>query len=485
MAVTVLKNLKESKSGNPASHLKNCINYILNPEKTRCGMLIGSNCGITANEIYKSMIETKQNFMKEWGRQGYHFVISFPPNVATVEQTMEVAKQFCEEYLSGFDYVFAVHDDHDHKHAHIVFNSVNHIDGYKYRYTKGDWEKEIQPITDKICKQMGLPCLEFEKNGKRVGKSYAEHSAIKDNRFTISDIIKMDINMAISQSSCIDEFFQKMKSYGYNVRIGTSKSSKHPGEYVAYTPPSNKKEKRKAHRDYNLGVGYSLNEIKIRINKENTYKESSINMMQPFRLRISKLKPKQEFQFTFFVRCEQAVYFQSFNFSKYENARARDDLLKINDLTSECELLINKHIYSIESARAELQKVNDNLKVFTSKKYYEKHLTDILTSEEINARKEYANLKETLERNEKKLSDKDYEVLCIRMEELEDLYGFEVLSNTQNISDNEVMQRLREEKRLLLQIINDAEINADVRLLAMNMNKTKKQDNQINKEMLL
>ena len=33
--------------------------------------------------------------------------------------------------------VFAVHTDKDHLHSHLVFNSVNMINGRKYDYRKG------------------------------------------------------------------------------------------------------------------------------------------------------------------------------------------------------------------------------------------------------------------------------------------------------------------------------------------------------------
>lgn len=63
-------------------------------------------------------------------------------------------------------------------HGHIVFNSVNRMSGYKYRYENGDWEKYIQPITNKICEKYGLPPLEFDAE-TRKGKSYAQWQADK------------------------------------------------------------------------------------------------------------------------------------------------------------------------------------------------------------------------------------------------------------------------------------------------------------------
>ena len=121
MATTILKNLKEAKNRKPSAHLHNAINYIMNPEKTEKGLWISSNCGITSQEIYDAMMTTKNEFNKTWGRQGYHFVISFKPGEADEQTCFNVAKEFCEKYLGqGYEYVFAVHNDHAHMHAHIV-----------------------------------------------------------------------------------------------------------------------------------------------------------------------------------------------------------------------------------------------------------------------------------------------------------------------------------------------------------------------------
>ena len=64
MATTILKNLKEAKNRKPSQHLHNAINYIMNPEKTENGLWIGSNCGITSQEIYDAMMSTKNEFNK-------------------------------------------------------------------------------------------------------------------------------------------------------------------------------------------------------------------------------------------------------------------------------------------------------------------------------------------------------------------------------------------------------------------------------------
>ena len=155
-------NIKQGKMGG-GRHLNNSIRYIMNPKKTEEGKWIGGNAGMSSEEVYQNMMDTKIDWDKLEGRQGYHFVISFKPGEVKEETAYQVIKEFCEEYLGDyFDYVFSIHNDQHHMHGHIVFNSVNRMTGYKYRYVNGDWEKKIQPITDRICERYGLPPLEFE-----------------------------------------------------------------------------------------------------------------------------------------------------------------------------------------------------------------------------------------------------------------------------------------------------------------------------------
>ena len=79
MAITKLMHVKESKGSNPSAHLKNAIEYILDGEKTKGGFLAGGKCGSTPEAAYGAMMDTKMLYGENWGRQGYHFVLSFPP----------------------------------------------------------------------------------------------------------------------------------------------------------------------------------------------------------------------------------------------------------------------------------------------------------------------------------------------------------------------------------------------------------------------
>ena len=454
MAVTVLKNLKESKiKGDPANHLRRAIYYILNPKKTRDGLLSFSNCGTSPESIFDAMIVTKKDYQKEWGRQGYHFVISFQPGECDEDTAMKVGRDFCEKYLGdAYDYCFSVHNDHPHMHIHIVFNSVSRYTGLKYRYVNGDWEKSIQPITDMICEKYGLSKLEYEKSDKRIGKSYAEHIASKKNAFTWSKIIRADIDHAITISENLDDYFQIMKGYGYQLRIG--QSEKH-GKYVAYSHPGvSERESKKAHRDYSLGKDYTLARVEDRIwlreKKQKTYIIPSMSEI-PY---LPKPK-KNRFQVCLYNRVQQAYAFQFLDLRIESQIRARKDLLHINQVAEEAEYIIKNDMSDFESCEKRLSEVKAEIKQMKDTGFADSEME--LTADEVADRKRYEEIRSILAKKEDQLSDEDFERLSDELEDLEEKYKEDplILSNQQK---NSKYETLNEERKILLRILREKPI---------------------------
>ena len=63
MAITKILNIQESDGRNPASHLKNALEYIQNPDKTEeCVLVGGINC--LPDTAFEQMEETKNIFHK-------------------------------------------------------------------------------------------------------------------------------------------------------------------------------------------------------------------------------------------------------------------------------------------------------------------------------------------------------------------------------------------------------------------------------------
>ena len=353
MAVTVLNHLKESSGGNKAAHLKNCIYYIMNPEKTEAGLWTGGNVGREPGQIYKAMMDTKNDWGKRTGRQGYHFVISFRPQEADAETAYAVGKEFCEQYLGdSYDYCFAVHNDQAHKHCHIVFNSVSRVDGHKYRYVNGDWERDIQPVTDLLCQKYGLSELVYEK-GKKVGRSYAEHDAEKSGKVTQKMILRMDIDTAIQQAESYEEFLQNLREMGYKLESGYSEKRK--SDYLALTMPG----ADYARRDYHLGDGYSLAEMKRRIMTKR--KEKDALLLPPLQLPTVPVEKLSRFQVRLLSRVKQAYRYQDYALPAAAQARVRKDLLKIEKLQEDCQYLITKGLRTEEDIQERLKNVKAEL----------------------------------------------------------------------------------------------------------------------------
>lgn len=391
MAITKITNIGENRgAGSRAAHLKNALKYIMNPNKTEGMTLAGSNCGADPDECFDRMMETKELYGKEGGRQGYHIVISFKPGECDEATAMAIGHDFCEQYLGdGYDYAYAVHNDQAHMHIHIVFNSVNRQNTLKYHYKNGDWEKWIQPVTDELCRKYGVSVLEYDRSAPRAGKTYAEHMAEKGGRLTWTDIIKGDIDFAISQTDTETAFFDFMKSMGYSIRIGHSEKY---GEYVAYTAPGESERNRdRTRRDYKLGEGYTLADIRKRLAAQN---KTLLEVLPPFepkvyaagilaaenpdtsaenvalsglqnerRVALDDLRysapgrPLSRFQVVAVRRIWIANNFRFLDLREDEQARARQDLLKLYNLTEQCDYILQHGITSLEAAEERLAAV--------------------------------------------------------------------------------------------------------------------------------
>ena len=212
MAITKILNIKESEGRNPASHLKNALEYIQNPNKTEeCVLVGGINC--LPDTAFEQMEETKNIFHKTGKRQGYHVIISFSPEEkVTAEQAMYVLEHFAKDVL-GDDYeaVYAVHTDREHMHGHLIWNSVSMTIGKKYNSPKGNWRNHLQPITNKYCDELGLSIMpaEYSRNPKNISRDKWE------KEMSMKEIILRDAKMCAYAAGNVEHFKYLMKRLGY------------------------------------------------------------------------------------------------------------------------------------------------------------------------------------------------------------------------------------------------------------------------------
>ena len=212
MAITKILNIMESEGRNPASHLKNALEYIQNPDKTEeCVLVGGINC--LPDTAFEQMEETKNIFHKTGKRQGYHVIISFSPEEkVTAEQAMYVLEHFAKDVL-GDDYeaVYAVHTDREHMHGHLIWNSVSMTTGKKYNSPKSNWKNHLQPITNKYCDELGLAIMpaEYSRNPKNISRDKWERE------MSMKEIILRDAKMCAYAAGNVEHFKYLMKRLGY------------------------------------------------------------------------------------------------------------------------------------------------------------------------------------------------------------------------------------------------------------------------------
>jgi hypothetical protein len=138
----------------------------------------------------------------------------------------DIAMRFAEELLHNeYEAVVAVHTDREHIHAHIVLNSMNMVNGYKFQYHNGDWKAIIQPITNRLCEEYRLDIMpaEYSKDPKNMSRPEWE----RENSYTT--LIKDDVSYCALLAEDERHFIYMLSRLGYEVKEGKHIAVKAPG----------------------------------------------------------------------------------------------------------------------------------------------------------------------------------------------------------------------------------------------------------------
>lgn len=193
------------------------INYILNRDKTEERVLIAHlNCD--PGRECRQMLDTKRSYGKEDGVQYYHMIQSFKPGEITPELALEIAKEFSQEHLPGYETVIGVHVDKEHIHAHILFNSVNADTGEKYHSNARSYYQQIRATSDRLCREHGLSVIMEGTPTKAV--SYIEWLRQSKGQPTFHSMLEADLRMAIEDANDLGHFFMLMEHMGYEISHG-------------------------------------------------------------------------------------------------------------------------------------------------------------------------------------------------------------------------------------------------------------------------
>ena len=361
-----------------AMHLANAVSYITDAEKTQEGVLVGShNCGV--DTALQEMLSVKRKYGKTDKRQGYHFIISFKKQEVRPETAMEITQKFVERYFGDdFQCLYATHHNTQHVHSHILFNSVSWCTGKKYRYEKGDWAREIQPIVNELCKEYGLSIQDIEVGTEKEPKKWDK---TKQGIFKWNSQITLDVEDSISFANSYENFLKLMELKGYEIK---------QKDGVAYLKPMGEK---RFIRLTDISAYYAKESIENQIEKGLRYEagntEKRIPRIVRCRKNYRKYMPPTPYQKVFFAemyrtgqlkrkpysqmwRCKeeaarfeklqsQYLYLCKYNIRSAEELKERRDILdtRMKDLDEERHQ-IYKWRYPHKSALALLKTIEEN-----------------------------------------------------------------------------------------------------------------------------
>jgi len=324
--------MKDCGKGNPGKHLKQAIEYITNPEKTGQGQFVGGhNC--QPEFAYEQMKETKQKFGKTDKRQGYHLIVSFTEGETTPGQAFEIIGRIVKEYLGDeYEAIYSVHNNTDHVHGHIIFNSVSLNNGKKYRYEKGDWARNIQPVTNRICEEYGLSIIEIEEDKARAAQTYKEWDDYKDGKFVWENMIKRDLDACVMQAPTFESLVELLKDKGYEIK---------QNKYFAIRPPG----LTRFRRTKTLGEEYTEDRLRERILTQSLSDYKSVQRADQPRIVYCKVRRFRKTRLCGLQKKYFAKMYRTGKLKKRPYSQAwkyRDDIRKFEKLQQQY-LFLNRY----------------------------------------------------------------------------------------------------------------------------------------------
>lgn len=139
-----------------------------------------------------------------------------------------IAQLLCSRLLKDqYQYIIAIHNDHEHIHSHIIFNNVNMQTGRTFETEENQGKKpdrawaKLRKISDEICRENMLSVIENSETSK--GKSHYEWDM---NRQDLSwkSKLKFAIDQTVKESENFEDFLEKCKSH--NIEVGYNPDNK-------------------------------------------------------------------------------------------------------------------------------------------------------------------------------------------------------------------------------------------------------------------
>lgn len=154
-------------SNSDRNYLRDTYEYITAPSKTDNGRLV-TTYGAAGKDPVAWMITVKRVWHKTNGKQGEHFIVSFPEDFdKTPEDLLKIMREIVEANFHGYSAVIAVHLDAIHLHSHVLLNSVSCDNGKKFSQSPSDLNKVKLKINE-ILHEHGINIIRDSVNHMRI-----------------------------------------------------------------------------------------------------------------------------------------------------------------------------------------------------------------------------------------------------------------------------------------------------------------------------
>ena len=225
------------------------IRYVENDDKTDQTMYVsGINC--SKHNAYNEMIAVKRRFGERGKNIAYHGFQSFAPGEVTPEEAHSIGKETARRmWGTQYQVVVTTHLNTGKIHNHFVLNSVSFKSGKKFRNGIGD-RFELRKISDAICAERNKSVIQGNKFYSNKKAYWVE----KSGKLTHRDMLRKDVEEALSQCASFKEIEYYLKTLGY--RFERDFYYDHPSVYAEGW--------KRAVRISSLGEQYSKERIRER-----------------------------------------------------------------------------------------------------------------------------------------------------------------------------------------------------------------------------
>lgn len=298
----------------------------------------------------EQFMETKRTWSavsgmdKSLGRVCYHGYQSFAKGEVTAEMAHEIGVKLAQRLWGDrYEVLVATHCNTDHYHNHFVINSVSHVDGIKFRNTHADY-RAMREASDRLCLEYGISMIE---EPERRGKNYGEYLAEANGKPTVRSFIRNDIDAAIRSSITVREFIGHLSVMGYEMKFYNEKGKEL--KYPALKPMGAKG----FFRFHNLGQGYSLEEIKERIQRNKRrvlpFPEEEKEAARRYRLSNPPRRKLSGLKALYYRYCYELGILKRYPASaKRVPFSMKEDVIKLERLSRQSQLLAEQNIETME-----------------------------------------------------------------------------------------------------------------------------------------